>query len=66
MWHNVERLIARLNRDRRSSLKVQGTWCILICQRIVYKMIKSQPLIKGVIMAEIKTDGKASERPIKI
>ena len=61
MWRNVERLIARLNRDRRSLLKAHGTWRDLIRWGIIFKMIKSQPLIKGVITDEIKTDGNTSE-----
>ena len=33
-WRIVGRLIARLNHDRRSSLKREGMWHDLICRRI--------------------------------
>ena len=48
------------------AIKVRGTWCILICRGIIFKMIYSQSLTTRVITAEIKIDGNASKRPIKI
>ena len=39
MWQHAERPIARLNRDRRSSLKGGGTWRIITRQGIILKMI---------------------------
>ena len=37
-----------------------GMWHNSICRRIVLKMIESQPLIKRVITAKIKTDENTS------
>ena len=34
-WRNMERSIARLNRDHRSSLKAKGTWRIINHRRII-------------------------------
>ena len=40
-------------------LKARGTWRSITHQRIILNMIQSQPFIKRVITAEIKTDENA-------
>ena len=45
MWRRVERPIAPLNRDRRSSLKSRGTQWNQIGRRFILKTFLTQPLI---------------------
>ena len=49
-WHNVERPIVKLNRDRDHEIKYAGD--------VAYPDLS---LIKGFITADIKTDGNASK-----
>ena len=56
----MECLICVLKADCRSSLKAREAWHISVRQRIIFKMILSQPFIKGVITAEIQTEKNAS------
>ena len=62
-WHNVGRPIARLNRDRQSSLKGASTWRDLICRRIVLISAFDQEELRQL---RLKPTKNASERLIKI
>ena len=66
MWQHDKRPMDALKMNRQSSLTEGGMWRNPIHLQIIFKLIKSQPSIQGIIMAEIKTDKMHLERPVKI